>query len=137
MLILKRLAVWLAEVSLQSVLLGLLLIVLYGDDQHAFGRGLLIYTISTLTMFFTSGYLITTAISRVVWKGQTFWLYSVVATALFILHFELLNLGLGGAFEPRDRIRIIVAGACAAWVTTLAGTFVLRRWIVSRNGLKI
>jgi hypothetical protein len=126
--ILKRLAVWSIEISLQAILLGLLLIGLYGHDQYTFGRGLLIYADSTLVMFFTTGYLLTTAISRTFWKARKLLPYSVIAMTLFILHFELLNIGIGGAFAPPDRVRVIVVGSCAALLTTLAGTSVLRRW---------
>jgi hypothetical protein len=66
-----------------------------------------------------TGYLLTTAISRAVWKGRTLWLYSTLAVVLFILHFELLNVGIGCAFAPIDRLRIILAGICAAAITTL------------------
>jgi hypothetical protein len=126
--VLKRLAVWFVEVALQAFLVGLLLILHFGHDEYSFTRGLLIYVDSTLVMFFLTGYLFTTAISRAVWRAKDFWSYSVVATVLFIFHFELLNVGIGGAFEPRDRIRIIVVGASAALLTTLVGTSVLRRW---------
>lgn len=132
MRILKRLAIWLMEVGLQAVLLGLLLIGLYGHDKFRFGRDLLVYTDSILVMFFLTGYLLTTAILRVLWKGRTFWLYPVIAMALFLFHFELLNLGIGGAFAPPDRTRVLLAGMCAAAITTLCGTLVLQRWRAER-----
>jgi hypothetical protein len=133
MLILKRLTIWAAEIISQAVLLGLLLIGFYGYDQHAFGKGLLRYAIAILFMFFMTGYLATTSISRTVWRGQKLWLYSVIATTLFLIHFEVLNVGVGGAFRPRDRVRIRIAGACIAFLSTLAGTAVLQMWTVLRK----
>jgi hypothetical protein len=125
---LKRLTIWVAEIVSQAVLLGLLLIGLHGYDQQAFGKDLLGYTGLILIMFFVTGYLATTAISRAAWTGQRLWLYSTIATTLFLIHFEVLNSSVGGAFEPRDRVCIRMAGACVALLSTLAGTALLHRW---------
>jgi hypothetical protein len=130
MLILKRLTIWAAEIISQAVLLGLLLIALLGFDRHAFGKSLLIYANAILVMFFLTGYLVTTGISRAVWRGRRPWLYSAVATVLFLIHFEVLSISVGSAFEPRDRVRIWMTGACIAFLSTLAGTAVLQKWMV-------
>lgn len=128
MLILKRLIIWAAEVITQATMLGLILIGLHGYDQHAFGKSVLTYATWILIIFFTTGYLATTAISRAIWRWNKQWFYPAVATALFLIHFEVLNLGVGGAFEPRDRVRIRVAGAFIAFLTTLLGTGILQKW---------
>jgi hypothetical protein len=125
---LKRLTIWAAEIISQAVLIGLLLIGLFGYDQHAFGKELLGYTGLIFIMFFLTGYLATTAIARAVWRWRRPWLYSVIASALFLIHFEVLSIDVGGAYEPRDRVRIRLAGACIAFLSTLAGTAVLQRW---------
>lgn len=125
----KRLAIWAAEIILQAVLVGLLLIGLFGYEPHDFGRDLLGLTGLILIMFFMTGYLATTAISRAVWRGRKPWLYSIIASALFLIHFEVLNISVGGAYEPRDRVRIRMAGACIAFLSTLAGTTVLQKWM--------
>jgi len=127
--ILKRLAVWVGEISLEASVIGLLLIGLLGYDRNAFGRGWLTYTAATAYMFFATGYLITTVISRVAWRGRSLWPYSVVATALFLIHFEVLNVGVEGAFDIRSRLRIRLVGACIAFAFTLAGSLVLRKWV--------
>lgn len=126
--LLKRLTIWAAEIISQAVLIGLLLIGLFGYDQHAFGRDLLGLTGLILIMFFMTGYLATTAIARAVWKVRRPWLYSVIASALFLIHFEVLSIAVGGAYAPRDRVRIRMAGACIAFLSTLAGTAALQRW---------
>ncbi|SRR5258708_8369956 len=131
--LLKRLTIWAAEIISQAVLVGLLLIGLFGYDSHAFSKDLLILATWILIMFFVTGYLATTAISRAVWRGRRPWLYSVIATALFLIHFEVFSIAVGGAFEPRDRVRIRMAGACIAFLSTLAGTAVLQKWTVSRK----
>jgi hypothetical protein len=131
--LLKRLTIWAAEMVSQAVLIGLLLIGLFGYDQHAFGKDLLGYIGLILIMFFMTGYLATTAIARAVWRGGMPWLYSVIATALFLIHFEVLNISVGGVYVPRDRVRIRIAGACIAFLSALAGTAVLQRWTASRR----
>jgi hypothetical protein len=128
MRILKRLAVWLLEVGLQAILLGILLIGLYGYGKASFARSLMILVDSIFVMFLLTGYLLTTAISRAAWKGRTIWQYSIVAAVLFISHFELLNVGLGGAFAPPDRKIVLITGTVIAFLTTLVGTIVLRQW---------
>ena len=128
-LILKRLAVWMLETSLQALLLSLFLIVSQGYDEHAFGKDLLFFFNAVALLFFTTGYVLSTAIIRVIWKGPRLWLYPAIATILFFIHFEILNVGVGGAFEPPARLRIRVAGACFAFACTLIGGWLLRKWV--------
>jgi len=133
MLVLRRLAVWFVETSSEVLLLGLVLTVLLGHDKHAFFKDLSIYSSGIVLLFFTTGYLLSTIVVRSVWRGRTLWSYSAIATFLFFIHFEIMNVGLGGAFEPPDRIRIAVAGACIAFACTLAGTLGLRTWVQADN----
>ena len=128
MLILKRLTIWATEVVVQAFLLGLLLIGLLGHGQHASGKDVLALAYSVLFMFVITGYALTTAISRTIWTGRKIVLPSAIATTLFLIHFEVINFAAGGAFEPKDRAHIRLAGACIAFLTTLAGTVALRRW---------
>ncbi len=104
-----------------SVVLALLL----GHDQHAFLKDLLIYSSGIVLLFFTTGYFLTTMLARTLWRGQTLWSYSGVAAALFLIHFEVMNVGLGGAFEPSDRLRVRVLGTCIVLACTLAGSLAL------------
>jgi hypothetical protein len=108
---------------------ALLLIVLFGHDSHEFGKDLLIFATSVAFMFFSSGYLLSTAIFRGVWRGQRLWSYPAVAALLFSVHFEILNVGVGGAFAPPDRLRIRVAGACIVFACTFVGGCLLRAWV--------
>jgi hypothetical protein len=133
MLALRRLAVWFVETSSEVLLLGLALTVLFGHDQHAFLKDLSIYSSGIVLLFFTTGYLLTTIVIRAIWRGRTLWSYPAIATVLFFVHFEIMNVVLGGAFAPPDRIRIRVAGACIAFACTLAGTLALRIWLQAGN----
>jgi len=127
-LILKRLAVWLLEMSLQALLLGLFLIVLHGYDQHAFGKDLLFYFDMIALLFFTTGYLLSTAVIRAIWKNWGTWLHPTIVAVLFLIHFEILNIGAGGAFEPPDGFRLRVAGVSIAFACTFVGGWFLRKW---------
>jgi hypothetical protein len=97
--ILMRLAVWLIETSFEALMLGLFPIVLFGYDKHAFGKGLLFSVAGVALMFFTTGYLLTAAIFRAAWRGQRLWSYPAIATALFFIHFGILNVAAGGALS--------------------------------------
>ena len=128
MLVLKRLAVWFFEIVFEALLIGLLLIGTYGYDKHAFGKDLLIYAVAVLYMFFLAGYILSTAVSRAVWRGRKLWPYPAIGMILFLIHFEIMNIGIGGAFAPSDRLRIRAAGACIVFICTFAGSVVLRSW---------
>jgi hypothetical protein len=131
--ILKRIAVWAAEIALEALLLGLLYAGLFGYDPQAFVWSWLTYAVAIITMMFVTGYLITTVVSRAVWKVRKLWPYSVVAAALFVIHFEVMNIGVRGAFDPRNRVYIWVAGTCIASAITFVGSIALRRWALERS----
>jgi hypothetical protein len=129
MITLKRLAAWAIELSIQAAMLGLFLLALYGDGG-SFWKGWLAYFVGTvIILFLGTGYLITTATSRALWSGRKLWPHATVATALFLLHFEVLNVFLLGTFEPQDRMRIVIAGACIVCASTFLGGWLLRKWL--------
>ena len=131
MRILKRLAVWLIEIAVEALLLGVILIALLGYDHGAFGKDIVTYAAAISLMFFGTGYFLTTAISRAAWKPRKLWSYPALATVLFLIHFEIMNAGVGGAFAPLDRLLIVVAGVCIVFACTMSGSFALRFWIGS------
>jgi hypothetical protein len=71
MLMIKRLAIWLSETALEVVLLGVVLATMLGHDQNAFVKDVFLYGSGILLLFFTTGYLLTTAIARAFWKGKS------------------------------------------------------------------
>ena len=127
MLIIKRLSVWVVETALEALLLALVLISLFGYDPHAFGKSLLICATWIVIMFFVTGYLFSTAVFRAYWRGRGLWLYSAIAMLLFLIHFEILNVGVGGAFNPPERLRIRAAGVCIVFACTFFGGCFLRK----------
>ena len=133
MLITKRLAVWFLETWSEALMLGLVLTVFLGHDQHAFFKDLLIYSSGIIMLFFTTGYLLSTIAFRAVWRGQALWSYPAIATVLFFIHFEIMNVAMGGAFEPTHSVRIRAAGEFIVFGCTLTGTFALRKWAPARS----
>jgi hypothetical protein len=127
--IIKRLAVWLCEMALQAVLLGLFLIVSHWSDENAFGKDLLFFFEATALLFFTTGYLFSIAIVRAIWKTRRLWLYPAIATVLFLIHFEIMNVAVHGAFEPSERLRFRTACACIVFACTFLGSWILRKWM--------
>jgi hypothetical protein len=56
----KRIAVWFIETCLEVLLIGLVLTLLLGHDQHAFLKDVLLYSSGVSLLFFSTGYLLTT-----------------------------------------------------------------------------
>ncbi len=123
----KRVVVWFIETLSEILLLGIVLALLLGHDPGAFFKDLSAYSSGVALLFFTTGYLFTTLLVRAIWNGQALWIYPTIATGLYFLHFEIMNVSLHGAFAPPDRLRIRVAGACIVLACTFAGTWLLRR----------
>jgi hypothetical protein len=126
----RRLAVWACEIVLEAFLLAALFLALFGGDAGLGGiwKGVAAHTGGATLLIFAGSYLVSTAITRVVWRGGTVWSYSGNAVVLFSVHFAILNSIAGGAFESPVRLRIRIVGACIVFVATLLGSLVLRRW---------
>jgi hypothetical protein len=128
----KRIAVWFLETQCEALLLSVVLIVLSipnGPSQYGFVHDLLFGLTAIYTVFFTTGYLLTTAIVGIFWRSQRSWLYPSVASVLFLIHFEIFSVGIGGAFEPSERLPIRGAGAGIVFACTFVGGWFLRKWI--------
>src|SRR5579859_970542 len=126
---LKRFIIWLLEISCEAFLLSLLLIILQHSGKSASAKDVLILMAAIAFMFYTTGYLFTTVILRILWRSQRLWLYSCIATVLFLLHFEILDIGIGGAFRSSDRGPILIVGMCIAFACSFAGSCALRKWL--------
>src|SRR5690349_11954343 len=101
--VLKRLTVWLFEMALQALTLDLIFIASHWSKDDNFGKDLAFLFQMTILLFFTTGYLFSTAIVRAMWRGRGVWWHPIILAALFLVHFESLNIRAGGAFEPPDR----------------------------------
>ena len=131
-----RLSVWMFETFCQALLLGALLIATSlhnGLDQKGIISDLIFAVCCVMTAMFLTGYLLTTMLCRIFENSRRLWLCPAISSGLFSIHFEVLNLAVGGAFERPDRILLRVLGPCFAFVCTVTGSFILRRWIKARE----
>lgn len=132
MLVLKRLIVWLVEISSEALLLSLFLVFLSGPSdpaQRGFGTDLFAALAATTVVFmFSTGYLLTTATLRLVWRSERLWLYSAASAALVVAHLQVLFLIASGWSLPM-RLQVQVAAACIVFACTLVGGWFLRTWV--------
>jgi hypothetical protein len=134
LLILKRFTVWLLETSLGALLLGLALTSIFGHDQNAFARGLGLFVSGIVLFSFTTGYLLTTVVARIVWKGQKLWSYSAIAAVLFLIHSEFFFVVSGGSTRSQ-KLLIQAVGACVVFACTFLGSVVPQKWVSKRSKL--
>jgi hypothetical protein len=134
MLILKRVTVWLLEMFSEAILLSVLLTVSSIREgprpfQWSFVKELL-FAVSAITYVFMwhSGYLLTTAVLRIVWKRPRLWLYSVVAVVVFLIHLQVIFL-IASGWTASERLPVQVGGACIVYGCTFVGSWFLRKWV--------
>jgi hypothetical protein len=132
---LKRFLIWLVESSSEAVLTGTLLLIVAHIEfrgqnlrNHRPVHDLLAMSVAVTMMFFSTGYLLTTIIGRLFLKPERKLLYPSIASTLYVIHFEILSVATGGAFEPWERWIIRVVGACIAFTCTLGGNQILSKW---------
>ena len=126
MLMLKRIVVWSLETLLQVPLLMALLMLL-SDLSHGvrwFDVRLLLF--AAIVFMVGSGYVVTTAIVAILFRGQTPWLYPIIAACLFIIHEQFFISG----WAPPETIQLQIqaGGASVVFATTFLGGRYLRRW---------
>jgi len=132
MLVLKRLVIWMIEMPCEVFLLGLGCLLFGGYDKtRGISKELLAYVTWIGLFSFSTAYLLTTAVSRAMWRDLRPWSYPVVATVLFLIHSQVF-FAISGGSTASERISFQAAGACVVLACTLAGTFVLRRWVAGQ-----
>ncbi len=133
MLIGKRLTIWLHE-TLSAVFLigvGLLLVVGY-DKTRGIGRELL-FSVRWIGLFaFSTGYLFTTAVCRVIWRDLRPWSYPIIATVLFLIHSQVFFVSFRSSSEPQE-LFFQIPGGLTVFACTYVGSYVLRTWVSARQ----
>jgi hypothetical protein len=131
MMFLKRLTVWFVETLCGVLLLGLLAATLMGHTEYGFARTFLFFAGGVILISGITGYALTTLICRLVWKRQKVLWYPAVAASLGIIH----GLGFFVVADPGPRSGVLLgrsvwlmAGGLVIFVSTLAGSYFLRRW---------
>jgi hypothetical protein len=123
----KRYVIWAAETVSTAVLVSLYLMALAGGapGPAAFVNELLLaFWVIFLIFMLESGYLVTTAVFAMCWRGATLWRYPVIAATLLVLHLQLAPTGWGS----RLKVEIQAGGACIIFAVAVAGTWCLRKW---------
>jgi hypothetical protein len=132
LLLFKTVTVWAAELTAQIIVLALLWTWFSRDDPHEVLREVSTYATVVATMFFLTGYLVTTAVARLLCRRKLHLVYPPAAALLFFIHFELLNQTMGGIFEPSARSAALGVGIASALCTTLLGSVLLGGWISAK-----
>jgi hypothetical protein len=95
----KRITVWCLETACEALLVSVLLIALsppYGPNPLSLIKDLAAGFFGALGFFFTTGYLLTTAIADAFWRRKRIWVYPLIVSMLFSVHFQILFLAAGG-----------------------------------------
>jgi len=126
----KRITVWFAETQCEALLLSALCVVLslpQGPNGDGIFRDLVFGFIAVSTLFLATGFLLTTAIVSAFWRGESRWLYSAFAAALFSVLLQILFY----VTDPEDkheRLRYWIFGTCIVFGCSLVGGYILRWW---------
>jgi hypothetical protein len=129
----KRMVVWLLERSCEVLLLYPLLYIFstlfYGPTRGKTSAREVIFILVGISVLFMakSGYLLTTAILRILWTNRTPWLHPAISVALFLIHLQVFFFATGGV-NLSERLAIRAGGACIVFSCTFVGGYVLRSW---------
>lgn len=130
--ILKRLVIWLFEISCQVLLLCLLLGVFSyfaykPSDTKIHPRDVFAMLLAISVVFMAQfGYLLTTMILRIFWTNRTPWLHPAISVVLFSIHLAIFFAA--GNFGMPERLAIAIGGSCIVFATTFIGGYFLRNW---------
>lgn len=127
--IVKRMSVWFGEMVCVLLLIGVLSVMLAGrSERWTRWEDFVLLLVWTAAVFmFGSGYLLTTGIIGVFFRGQQLCLYPMIAALLFVAHDQFFYRGL--RTPSLEEMKFVVAGGCIAFVCTFAGGWILRRWM--------
>ncbi len=133
-LILKRLAVWLGEALVTTLLFGALFGALSSNDVgtvFSILPGVWALGLGVGAILFLHGYYLTTALAGVVWRSRKLWLYPMIAATLFVIHTHIVFFRLKPDLSSSGRaaeLPFLIGGACIAFLCAFAGNVVLRKW---------
>ena len=131
----KRITVWCLETACEALLVSVLLIALsppYGPNPLGLIKDLAAGFFGALGFFFTTGYLLTTAIADAFWRRKRIWVYPLIVSILFSVHLQILFLAAGG-WTSTERLPVQIVGPCIAFGSTYVGCSFLRKPVASPN----
>jgi hypothetical protein len=126
----KRITVWFVETQCEALLLSVLCVILSwpdGPKQDGFFHSVVAGFMIVSTLFFSTGYMLTTAIVATFWRARRMWLYPTIAAAVFSFHLEMFFFVLPDTVEA-EKLTVRIAGPCIVFACTLVGSYFLRDW---------
>ena len=122
----KRLAVWFAEIVCEVPLLMLLLVALFGSGEPENALALRSLLFATLVFVLGSGYVITTLVAAVYFRGWMRGRYPLVAGLLFVVQEQAFLSG--WVLPTREHLFVQASGASIVFCTTFVGERCLQTW---------
>jgi hypothetical protein len=135
MLTLKRIAIFLVELSLEAILLGSVLGALV-SHQLGLLNGMLGSIIAVPVILGLHGYYIWRILAVTARASKIGWLYPVAATSVFIAHVLYIVLRFKSDLSPVAQamsLPFLIGGACVVLACSLAGSLALRKWAPASN----
>jgi hypothetical protein len=128
MLVIKRVVVWIMEMTCFVGFMSLVVHFLWGNfssgpDQSIVGQ-LQFGVVAISFVLFGSGFFLTTAIFGAFWRSNRLWVYPSIAAALFVVHLQFAASG----WTQREKAPIQLFGAAIIFLCTLVGGRLLRKW---------
>jgi hypothetical protein len=127
LLVLKIVTVWFIETLCGVLFLGLFSTVVFRVPRYSIAQLLGASLFWVIYVAVRTGYAFTTLVCRLLWSKKKLLWYPACATALCIVHglYYFLSSDTGTLW---GRFMMLTVGAFAAFVSTLAGSYVLLRW---------
>jgi hypothetical protein len=139
MLILTLLTVWVIEVISETVILTLSLGLIWSVKGYysdfwspRYSTELLAIGSFMVAGMFSSGFLLTTAILRVVWRSQRLWDFSTAMAILSIAHLQILLMMMREPNRGPDTLtglKIQAASAVIVFACTFTGGWFIRKYL--------
>jgi hypothetical protein len=132
----KRLAMTLIEVLLESLLLGTLFCLLVAPTQYNSLLATVISPLPVILVLFLYGYYFTRPLVGLFWRPDPAWAYALRAAALFAVHMGIAIVRLRPDISPEARsvtIPFLIGGTAIVFCCAWFGSRLLLRWINPRR----
>ena len=122
-----RFSAWLVEMLAESSAFSIVLLVMSHVSWPITARDIAAIMTETLTFFCVSGYAVSTLVMRLALHGRWSRVYPVIASLLFLVHFEVMNLLVpDGLMDTHNRFVFRVIGSAVVLVVATAISLVLK-----------
>ena len=139
MLTLKRIVIFLVELSVEAMLLGSVLGALV-SYRLGLLNGMLGSILAVPVILGLHGYYISRVLAVVTRVSKMSWLYPLTATSVFIAHVLYIVSRFKSDLSPVAHamsVPFLVGGACVVLACSLAGSSAARKWAPARRNVSI